>query len=286
MSNQKNGGGCLPLIGTVIIIFIGGGYLFNRFFLGKELTPLEGAKLIPEEALITSYISTEPQAWSKLDNVGIPKQIIQDSIDSLEEELVTNSTINYQEDIQPWLGGVMVAVLPETTTPQDNVLVILGIKNKLKARSFFKKLEKEEQQTSQEIQYKGITITETTESGKQQIYSTVLDNKLLLAFTRQPLEQAIDTYKGEPSLLSQPEAKQALSQPLKLQNSLGQVYFTNYSQLVKRLTNTQKISPALLAQLEQINSVVLGVSSETKGLHFQAVTQVNPESLLILCYLR
>jgi hypothetical protein len=275
MSNKKFG--CVPLLGTLIVLLVGGGYLFNRFLLGKELTPLEGAKLIPQETIMTSYITTETQDWSQLEQVGIPQEILQAGIDNLEKDLTNNSTINYEQDIQPWLGGAMVAVLPETAVNNnsDNVLFILGIKNKLKARDFVKKLEKEGQQTSKETEYKGIKITEFIQPDQETMYSAVVSNKLLLAANRQPLEKAIDTYKGEPSLLEKPEAKQALSKPSKLKNSLVQIYITNYSQLAKSLSKGQAIPPVAITQIQQVNSVALAISPEPKGLHLQAIAELN-----------
>jgi hypothetical protein len=155
MTKKKSGCGCLLILGLGIALTFVGLYFFN----GKQLTLLEGAEVIPQEAIVSGYISTESKDWSEIEEIGIPENI-NNYLKQINSEFTGNSNLIYQEDIKPWLGGAMFAILPNQD--EDDLLVILGIKNKLKAYDFLKKLEKQEKQPIEKIDYQGITIFENT----------------------------------------------------------------------------------------------------------------------------
>jgi hypothetical protein len=104
MTSKKSGCGCFPILGIGLALAFGGLYFFN----GKKLTPLEGAEVIPQEAIVSGYISTDLKDWSQLEEIGIPKSILDNNIEQINTEFITNSNIVYQEDIKPWLGGAML----------------------------------------------------------------------------------------------------------------------------------------------------------------------------------
>ena len=276
MSSQKSGFGCLSFIGVTSLLLIGGWYIHQQGWLGKKLTPIEGAKVIPNEAIVTSFISSEPKNWSKLEQLDLPETAnIKETLDNLQQEFPESTAINYQQDIQPWLGGIMMAVLPQQSSVNDDnsILLVLGIKNKLKARDFLKKIQKESQQDWQESKYKGIKITSGKTANDKTINSALLGNNLVLADNQQTVKQAIDTYKGEPSLASEPQAKQVLSQQIKLDNSLAQVYFTDFDYLITEIAQ-QDISAAALAQLQQLESVIIGIGTDKQAIHIRSITNL------------
>lgn len=194
-------------------------------------------------------------------------------------QIVASRTINYQQDVKPWLGGVMIAILPEqlSTKKDENLLVVVGIKNKLKARKFVKKLEKENQGDWQERKYKGITITEATNQSNEIVSSALLGNKLAISNNQRIIEKAIDTYKGESSLASEPSAKEVLSQKLTIANPVAQVYFTNFDYIIEQVSQ-ENISAAALAELQQLESVVIGVGIKKEGIHIQSTTSLKAET--------
>ena len=281
MSSNKSGCGCWSFIGLASIVLFGGWYINRSGLLGKELTPIEAAKVIPNEALVTSFISAEPKNWSKLSQLGLPEaeKLIEENIENLKQEFSGSTTVNYQQDVQPWLGGVMIAILPEqfSSKKEENLLVVVGIKNKLKARKFVKKLEKENQGDWQERKYKGITITEATNQSNEIVSSALLGNKLAISNNQRIIEKAIDTYKGESSLASEPSAKEVLSQKLTIDNPVAQVYFTNFDYIIKQVSQ-ENISAAALAELQQLESVVLGVGIKKEGIHLQSITSLKAET--------
>lgn len=63
------------------------------------------------------------------------------------QQILTQSNIDYQKDLKPWVDSVMFAVLPSSpikptqATPlaqESNVLMVVGIKDKASALNFAK----------------------------------------------------------------------------------------------------------------------------------------------------
>jgi hypothetical protein len=264
MTSKKSSCGCLPILGIGIALAFGGLYLFN----GKELTPLEGAEVIPQEAIVSGYISTESEAWAELEEIGIPESI-NDTLEQIKSEFIANSNLIYQKDIKPWLGGAMFAMLPDQD--KDDLLVIFGVKNKLKAYNFLQKLEKQEKQPIEKIDYQGITIFENTNLQKDFSYAALIDNKIILAMEYQTIKQAIDAYQNKSSLANLDNTKKIFSRQINIKDPLAQIYLTNYGELLKNLAPPMMpwgINPPIINQLEPI---VIAIDTKEQALHFQSV---------------
>ena len=281
MSSNKFGCGCWSFLGIISVSLIGGWYIHSSGWLGKELTPLEGAKVIPKEAIVTSFISAEPQNWSHLQQLGLPEteRLIEKNIANLQQEFSDSTEVDYQEDLQPWIGGLMIALLPEQSSTQKggNVLIVIGIKNKLKALTFIKNVHNKNKEDWQERKYQGITITEVKNKNERIISSSLLGNKLVISNDRQTLEKAIDAYKEKTSLASKSSAKEVLSQKLTIKNPVAQVYFTDFNYLIEQMAK-EDISAATLAELQQLESVIMGIGLQKEGLHLQSITNLKIES--------
>ncbi|GAB4224538.1 MAG: hypothetical protein Kow0049_00030 [Stanieria sp.] len=226
----------LASTGIGIAVLISAGYVASQWIFGRELTPLAAAELIPQEAIVTGFVVTNPNNWSQLEQVGIPPSLLKNNWNQAQQEMLAETQINYATDIQPWLGGIALAILPQSNTQalsEPQFLGIFGIKNKLKAYNFFKKVT-QQSKNIQTTEYQGIKITETIYSSEPS-YFALVENKVLFATNRQVIEQAIATYRGSPSLADSEATKAAFSEKFTLKNSLGQIYFTNYGKLFQLL---------------------------------------------------
>ena len=282
MSSKKSGCGCLPIIGLITALALGGGYAYKKGWhqrlIGQNLTPLAGAKVIPDEAIMTSFISTNEQHWQQLEKLGIApaERFIQEVTTEIDKEL-TALNIDYQEDIQPWLGNAMLAIVPENEQLEDSdILIVLGIKNPINAYKFFRKVQSDEEFDLESIKYKDIKIYTATDEEGDRTNLALLGNKVVLSDEIAIVKQSIDTYKGEPSFASDAENKQALTQPLNLKNSLVQTYITNYDFLLENALAESSISKEQLDDLQPVKSVVLGIGAEDKQLKLQGFTKFNP----------
>lgn len=289
----------LPVI--VVIGIVAGGaaayWCFKGNF-GSASSPLASAKVVPDDALMATFISTDPGALAQLQQFGTPEaeKSIQKSLQDLDRQVLAKSNINYEKDIQPWLGSVTIAVLPPSSakqvqaTPfssQPNILLVLGIKNGLSAWNFSNKLKADKTITSKEFDYKGQKITESTTKGStsqgEPIYSSIVGDRVVLAPARFAVEQAIDTYKGEPSFATKAGVDSTFAQGLQLKNPIAQIYLPDYAGAVQQLStaNPAGLPPQTLAQLQSVKTIVAGVGVDNLGIRMKAIAQLNPNAINI-----
>ena len=281
MNTRRSGCGCLPIIGIIGALAIAGGYAikkgWHQLLIGQNLTPISGAKVIPDEAILTGFISTETNHWQQLENLGLDETttIIQQATTEIDREL-TSLNLDYEEDIQSWLGNAMLAIVPETQNlDRQNTLVVLGIKNPINAYKFFKKVKAAEKDNLEFIEYQSIKINVVTDRQGDKTNLALLGNKIVISDEVTAIEQAIDTYRGEPSFASVKENQIALKQPLKLKNNLVNIYLTDYNRLLTNGWGQSSSSQEKLARLQPIESIVLGIGVNDKQLKLKSFTKLN-----------
>ncbi|BAY65376.1 hypothetical protein NIES22_54810 [Calothrix brevissima NIES-22] len=296
----------IPVISAAVVVTGGiAAYMFLKGGpIGDGAGALGSAKVVPSSAIMATYITTDPQAWAKLQEFGTPEaqQLLNKGLESFNKDVFKDSNISYEKDIKPWVGGVMVAMLPPNpvkpaqfnpptgapTQPsklqsEPKVLFVVGIKDKIGALNFGNKLKGQKGIKIQETDYKGEKITETSESeNSKPTYSVVLNNsQIVLAPEKQTIEQAIDTYKGQASFASKEGANSILSKGVDVKNTLAQIYIPDYAGMVKQLAaaNPQgtQLPPQTLKQLEQVKSMVAGVGVDDAGLRLKAIANLDPQ---------
>ncbi len=288
----------IPALGVGVIA--AGSIAAYMYFKGGPSGSADGviasAKVVPDEALMATYITTDPQAWAKLQQFGTPEaqKLISKGLEDFNDSLLKDDNISYEQDLKPWVGGVMIAMLPPNPTQEvqspgakspgsqdPGMLMVVGIKDKLSALNFANKLKSQKGVKSKEIDYKGEKILETTSKGKP-TYSAVLNNThLVFAPEKSAVVQAIDTVKGEPSFASKTGVKSVLAQGLKLENTLAQIYVPDYAGMIEKFlaTNPQATSlpPQTMAQLKVVKSVVAGVGVDDAGVRMKGIANLDPQ---------
>jgi Protein of unknown function (DUF3352) len=303
----------IPVIGaTVVVAGSIAAFMYLKGGAGGDASgALSSAKVIPDKAVMATYITTDTQAWAKLQQFGSPEaqKLVAQGLESINKDLFSDSNISFDKDLKPWVGGVMIALLPpqatknvqstqpipsptapksgtptpNTPTPnaskQPNVLMVVGIKDKLSALNFANKLKQEKGVTTKEIDYKGEKITETSGKGTP-TYSTILNNTyIVISPEKQSVEQAIDTSKGQPSFASKQGAENLLSKGGNVQNILAQVYVPDYAGMVEELNKSNPqasaLSPQTLTQIKQIKSVVASLGVDDAGVRMKAVANLD-----------
>ena len=283
----------IPVIGTAVII--AGGIAAYMYLKGgtNSSSPLGSAKLVPATALMATYIDTNPESWNKLQQFGTPeaRKLLGKEFQNFNQQMLNDSKISYEADIKPWVGGMMIAVLPPDAkkVSQDNFraseapnyLLVVGIKDKIAALKFANKLKDQKNVKIQESDYKGQKIIESTGQG-QPTYVTVVNNDyLLLTSNKQAVEKAIDTYKGEPSFVTKEGANDILSKGVDVKNGLAQIYVPDYANMIQQLTafnpQSKQLPPQTLAQIKQVKSLTAGVGIDDDGLRLKAIVNLDPQ---------
>ncbi len=291
MSNaNKSGTRFLPILGMVgILAATGAGayYYFQEKLPSPDNLPLKAAQIVPESAIASSFIATDAQNWNQLTQYGTPeaRQAIQDSLEKWQEEIFSNQKLTFEKDIQPWIKGLTLAFVPSkstgTTSDPYEMLVIVGVKNQSKAREFMEKSGEESGITPDKQDYKGITIINVPDANGDRLSWAMVGEQLVLAENSQIITQAIDTFKGQPSYGEKAGVKKLFSRPLTIDNLLVTIYIPDYAKMVEQtiISGDQEIPTTTLKQLNQVKSVVVGMGTESQGLHLQAIAQLNPNEV-------
>jgi hypothetical protein len=278
MSKKSFLPGCLVVLGLTAVT-AGGVYLYLRGQLPwQRFTPLASAKVIPESAFGSSFVSTDPKTWSVLGKYGTPESraTVSKGLEELQKNLLTDK-INYQRDIQPWIGSISFAFLPATKPGESGILTVIGIKDKIKASEFEKQLGEKVNRKTSTSDYKNVKITAIDWQDNTTIYTAVTGDFLLIASDRKLLESAINTYRGQPSFSSKPEVRKLLSQSLNLPNTLATIYIDDYAGILGA-----DLPPQSQQELEKIQGIVAGVGATDTGLQLQMVAKLAPESIDLL----
>lgn len=271
------------LIAGVAIIAAGSiaTYLYLRNLAEKVSNPLSSAQIVPESAIMATFINPNQQALTKLQQFGTPetRELISQSYAEFQQENLAEANINWEKDLQPWLGGIMLAFVPaESGQDADpvNLLMLVGIKNKLEALKFANKLKGEEENKVKQRKYQGVTIREVNDESGKTFNLAILGDYLAIAPVAAAVEDAIDTFQGQASLAMQEDAVESLQQSAGVENALATIFIPNSSQFIKafadELPENEQWSTATL---EQIDSMVMGIGVDDAGLRLRAVTKQN-----------
>jgi len=272
----------LPAVGAAVLVAGGAaGYWYLKGPAKDGTTPLAIAKTIPDEAYLAAFVSSDLQSWAKLQQFGTPeaKQAVTKGLRSIEQDLMTKNKINFDQDIRPWIGNGMIALMPGSKgTEQPNVLAVFNIRDKVGAMQFAGKLASQGGK-SKETEYKGNKVLISED---QKTYATVVKDFLMVASDQPTIEAAINTSQGEPSLASKPGAEGVFSKGVDVPNALAYVYIPDYAGAVQTLTNISSKSgetPSLnTQQLKQVQSMVAGIGVEDSGLRMKANVTMSPDA--------
>jgi Protein of unknown function (DUF3352) len=275
------------LIAATIIVAAGsaGAYFYIQSLTNKVSSPQDSAKVVPDKAMMAAFISPNPQALSQLQQFGTPgaQKLVSENLKTFQNQSLAGTQIDFEKDLKPWLGGVMVALLPpdgETKTKPLQLLLVVSVKNKISAWNFANRLKSQPGTKTQESEYKGVKIAEITETSGNTYTIALLDDQLAIAPAKKSVELAIDTFKGQPSLASQQNASKFLSESAGVPNPIATVYIPDYPAAMQQIqTNLQpevKLPSTIISQFKQVKSMVAGIGVDTAGLRVKTIAQLDP----------
>jgi hypothetical protein len=253
-----------------------------------------GVNVIPPSALMTLSVSTEPQQWQQLRSLGTPQSrtLLDQNLVQLRDRLLTANGLNYEQNIQPWVGKeAMIAFLPSTaptatagsgatTVPgfaRQGMLTVLPIANPAQALQALQKLPAQQANQWQERKYEGFPIQER--QGSIPLAVTLLDHQFVVVSTEPKLiEQAIDTYKKRVSLANMPGYQQAWS-TIQTEQPFAKI-FVNVPVAAAAIGSggNSPVSADSLMQRQQNQGLATTVSLEATGLQFQGISWLRSDS--------
>ncbi|WP_373536648.1 DUF3352 domain-containing protein [Microcoleus sp.] len=248
--------------------------------------PQESAKVVPDEATMAAFISPNPQALAQLQQFGTPgaQKLVGQGLKAFQEQSLAGTQIDFDRDLKPWLGGVMVALLPPDAaakTEAPELLVVVSVKNKISAWNFANKLKSQQGATIQETEYKGVKISEIAEPTGKRYSVALLNDQLVMAPLRKPVELAIDTFKGAPSLATQQSTTKFFSESAGVKNPIATIYIADYPASMQQLKANfpDDLQPLLtvMQQFKQVKSLVAGIGADSSGLRVKTIAQLDPK---------
>lgn len=271
---------CVGSIATFI-------YLTHQRY--KAYSSVETGKVVPGEAIMATFVSPTPRALSQLQNFGTPETqaLIGQGIQAFQQQSLAGTAINFNRDIQPWMGGVMVALLPRDPVKpasEPQLLMVVGIKNQWKAWLFAQKLKASSDIEIQQSQYRGITLSHYLEKSGKQYHVAVVNDQLVIAAHPEPVKRAIDTFRGSPSLVSLSGQSNLFLKSANLSHPLVIVLIADYDRFTKEVATTwpeaSDLSLSPLSSLTSIQSVIFAVGVEPEGLRLKAIAQLRPTATI------
>lgn len=213
----------------VAVLLVGGG----AFALTRLLAPAEDDAIAfaPADSLFYANVFVRPSNEQKrsfdalvrkFPGVESGEDLIQKIVDALEEDL-EESGVNYEEDIEPWLGDqVALFASPGATPGEPAVAILIESKNDGAAQDFIESAAEEDGVELESRSYKGEDYR-FDPSGPDPVGALVLDGFLVFG-TDDGIKDAIDTSQGETESLEDDETFVNTTDPLR-DDWMGLFYF-------------------------------------------------------------
>ncbi len=273
----KSGG----IVAALLVATAGSGaayYYFQSHNVGDQ--PEQLATAVPENAFMVGYVATDAKVWGKLEKFGTPaaQKLIGQSLQKFQQDVLAKDQVDFQKDVQPWLGNVMMATLPAPDKANEpTILMVSKVKDKVSALNFLNKMKSNAKTPLKELDYKGTKIFASGE-GKKATFTTSLNDWVLVASDRQTVEKSIDTVNGAPSFSKKNGNQFFASSSLSIPNQVASFY-VDYPQLTKEMSKTRGngLSAASLNQLNQVKSMAGGVGIDDQGLRMKMVAQTTDQ---------
>jgi hypothetical protein len=292
----------LLTVGTAVGLMAGGA---TAWWLLRQHTPISelpsGADVLPQNTAISLSVSTDAGQWRRVRQYGTSQ-----SQSAFDQKLVTwrdrlfyENGMEYQRDIQPWVGEeITVAFLNPETDGADtqeirpyrlpnaaeydrSAVMIMPIANATRAQNFWGQPTAREGQDWADRDYKGIKIREVHGQERLDYALAKLDDRFLIASgDTRSLEQVIDTFRGETSIARNSDYGRAFSQLREtVANPFMRLYVNVPAAREFTATNTnQPIPPQLLTLLQSNQGLASAMTLEADGLRFQGFSWLAPNS--------
>lgn len=261
-------------------------YLYLKFIPAREAAnPLASAQVIPEQAIGAGFITTDPEVRAKVDRV-INQQAQTQIMNGFQgtqvfQQYLADRGIDYQKDLQPWIGSVTFAPLPSdpsTGSAQPNLLLVIGIKDKLAALDFAHKHWNKPDLNLKNQKYKGVDLVEIKDDqGQGFFYVGVLNNHLVISQSKRTIEQSIDAAQSSQSLATKLRKSKVLARTANVGTPIAQFFTPDAPYTLKQLSQSNPEMPSPPENLLQMKNWVLSVGVDDIGLQLKLASEVDPE---------
>ena len=291
----------LTLLAAGLLIGVGSAayWFLNQRQTSSRGLPV-GVNIIPQDALLTVSLTTDPKKWQKLQELGttatqaeINKNLVQ-----LRDRFLTNNGYNFEKDIAPWVGdAVTLAILSPPTQPalkpvdndknaasaQQSMVMVLPINNLEAAKRILSAPKTLKQGKWISRTYQGVTIKQTDAESGEKLSAAVLDERfLVITDNPQATEQAIDTYQSKASLATVGGFRENFPK-ISSYRPFAQFYLNvPIAARIAAAAPNRPLPAQVLAQLQNNQGLAGSMTLEAEGIRFKGVSWLNPNSQRVL----
>ncbi|MEO0967831.1 MAG: DUF3352 domain-containing protein [Cyanobacteria bacterium J06639_18] len=288
----------LPLTLGTAGLLIGGG-IAGYWFLtqGKPLSrdlPV-GVSIIPRDAVMTVSLSTDERQWNKLREFGTKKtqKELDKNLVQLRDRFLSSNGYDYQKDISPWIGNELtiavlapkgskkapkpVAETSKTTANGQSLLLVLPIKNQLKAQEILAQPKTPGKGKWNQRTYQGIEIKEKTGNDGEKFAVAAIDERFLVIADRpKAMERGIDAYTENNSLEKTAGFTQNFPK-ISTYNPFARFYINvPLSAKIAASSPKRQLPAQVLTQLKNNQGLAGSITLESEGINFKGVSWLNP----------
>lgn len=292
---------------SLVVIFSIAGFLLSSglgvYFLLIESKyfnseSLPGADFIPQDALLSFSLTTDPSQWKKLRQFGTlaAKKELDKNLSRWVDTLLNSKGYDFHNDIQPWVGNRITFVVLTSdkksvtlnksistngkSFQEPHLAIILPIKNLVKAqRVLSQKLKILPSLMSHENSSERIfTRTVKSPSGSKLFTAFISQKFLVVANNPSTIQQIINAYKSKLTIANINGFAENFSK-VRHSNSFIQFYF-NIPASVK-ITDTvtkSRLPTDVLTRLQDNQGLVGSISLKSTGIQLQGISWLNPNS--------
>ncbi len=275
------------LAGIIALVATAGGIylaLANRPNTAKLVTPA-GSNYLPENTLTVVNLSTDPQRWQPLGQLGTPssRAAATQEFTKWQQTFFTDQGLNFDRDIQPWIAPELsVAYLADRQVPSANrpitnlPIVILPIKQNYNADRLLNKIAASTSMIPRvlERQYQGIALQEITRPQQKRLAIAIIERFVLISPSVQAIEQSIDAFRSGKTLAKSPGYPQAWN-AIAMPHPLAQVYVNMPLAMAE---NTPALTPDKLVQIQQQQGLAVNINLDGQLIFGKGITWWQPHS--------
>ncbi|WP_299411342.1 DUF3352 domain-containing protein [Acaryochloris sp. IP29b_bin.148] len=284
-SKKKQPRSLLLTLGGAALLVIGGSVAFLLLQGDQKSGPLPlGAKVVPQDVMLSVTLSTEANQWQQLAKFGTTtsQKSWGQRIQTFENRVLEPYGLSYADNIRPWSANqVTMALLPPTVESvefqsQQATVWVVPIRDQGQFEQKFKqKLLTSASQVDKRT-YKQIDIHEfDAEDGKRYGFATLEDRWLVFTEADTPINAVVDTHKGKPALADVPRYQDALKE-IESENAIARVY-VNVPIAAAQMSRVP-LSPASKERIQDVQAIGATVRLVEDGLRFKAISWLHPEA--------
>ncbi len=256
------------------------------------LAPQIGAsRMMPADTPLYVGMSLNLQnqaGYQNLKTIYLDRPDVQDALDQLMADFEAETLLNFEEDIQPWLGTEAALAFSSITDLEGfespEILLALSTRDVAASEAFLEKLRTQEAEDGRPLEqgeYQGVTywFYEPESEFDTPTYAAIFNDFVVWATSQQAFFNAVDRVKSGGESLADSGNFQAVMEALPNNGALFTFFdWGAIADLVLQQT-PMELQPEQLAQLEAFQSIGIALTLQPNGVQVDTAIHFDSEKL-------